>query len=239
VLGYGLYTASTGGEEDKAAAPAASKLDMDAGSRGDSLEEKSRGDFKKVIDGQQLLGDRITAIEEGKVVPHGAMPSGDAAGADSGDSPPASPGSAPAFPPSPGGAPGGVDTESPSPPVPPAPPAAPPAPPVEKVIGSIGGATSKGKIVKDGMGSSISSIGTKIAVAKGVFTGMSAAYAAFKAGATAGQAANAAASAMIAGIDPTSLAISLAINFMIDFSSSGCDQQDMETAGTAPVPAAK
>lgn len=142
VLGYGLYTASTGGEEDKAAAPAASKLDMGAGLRGDSLEEKLRGDFKKVIDGQQLLGDRITAIEEGKVVPHGAMPSGDPAGADSGDLPPALPGSAPAFPPSPGGAPGGVDTELPSPPVPPAPPAAPPAPPVEKVIGSIGGATS-------------------------------------------------------------------------------------------------
>src|SRR3546814_10437553 len=43
----------------------------------------------------------------------------------------------------------------------------------------------KGKIVKDGMGSSIASIGTKIAVAKGVFTGMKAAYTAFKAGATA------------------------------------------------------
>jgi conjugal transfer mating pair stabilization protein TraN len=40
----------------------------------------------------------------------------------------------------------------------------------------------KGKIVKDGMGSSIGSIGTKIAVAKGVFTGMSAAFTAFRAG---------------------------------------------------------
>lgn len=87
----------------------------------------------------------------------------------------------------------------------------------------------KGKIVKDGMGSSISSIGTKIAVAKGVFTGMSAAYAAFKAGATAGQAASSGASALIAGIDPTSLAISLAVNFMIEVLLSGCDQQDMET----------
>ncbi|AOH85672.1 conjugal transfer protein TraN [Sphingomonas panacis] len=86
----------------------------------------------------------------------------------------------------------------------------------------------KGKIVKDGMGGSISSIGTKIAVAKGVFTGMKAAYAAFKAGATASQAASAGANAIIVGIDPTSIAISLAINFMMDFLLSGCDQQDME-----------
>ncbi|NLS25057.1 hypothetical protein S2M10_00200 [Sphingomonas sp. S2M10] len=86
----------------------------------------------------------------------------------------------------------------------------------------------KGKIVKDGMGGSISSIGTKIAVAKGVFTGMKAAFTAFKAGATAGQAASAGANAIIVGIDPTSIAISLAINFMMDFLLSGCDQQDME-----------
>nr|WP_255504669.1 TraB/VirB10 family protein [Novosphingobium sp. EMRT-2] len=140
VLGYGLYTASTGGEEEKATAPAAAKLDMGAGLRGDSLEEKLRGDFKKVIDGQQLLGDRISAIEEGKVLPHGATPPGDSA--DSGDLPPALPGSAPAFPPSPTDVPGGADAQLPSPPVPPAPPAAPPAPPVEKVVGSIGAATS-------------------------------------------------------------------------------------------------
>lgn len=88
----------------------------------------------------------------------------------------------------------------------------------------------KGKIVMDGMGSSISSVGTKIAVAKGVLTGMKAAYTAFKAGATAGQAASAGANAMIIGIDPTSIAISLAINFVMDFLLSGCDQQDMETA---------
>ncbi|MBN8818671.1 MAG: conjugal transfer protein TraN [Sphingomonas sp.] len=87
---------------------------------------------------------------------------------------------------------------------------------------------NKGEIVKDGMGSSINSIGTKIAVAKGVFTGMSAAFAAFKAGATASQAASAGANALIVGLDPTSIAISLAINFMIDFLFSGCDQQDME-----------
>ncbi|MCY1168552.1 type-F conjugative transfer system mating-pair stabilization protein [compost metagenome] len=88
----------------------------------------------------------------------------------------------------------------------------------------------KGKIVKDGMGSSISSIGTKIAVAKGVFTGMKAAYTAFKAGATASQAASSGANALIVGLDPTSIAVSLAINFMIEFLFSGCDQQDMETA---------
>lgn len=88
----------------------------------------------------------------------------------------------------------------------------------------------KGKIVKDGMGSSISSIGTKIAVAKGVFTGMKAAYTAFKAGATASQAASAGANALIVGLDPTSIAVSLAINFMMDFLFSGCDQQDMEAA---------
>lgn len=86
----------------------------------------------------------------------------------------------------------------------------------------------KGKIVKDGMGSSIGSIGTKIAVAKGVFTGMSAAFTAFRAGATAGQAANAGANALIIGLDPTSIAISLAINFMIEVLLQGCDQQDME-----------
>lgn len=88
----------------------------------------------------------------------------------------------------------------------------------------------RGKIIKDGMGSSIGSVGTKIAVAKGVFTGMSAAFTAFRAGATASQAASAGANALIIGLDPTSIAISLAINFMVDFLFSGCDQQDMETA---------
>ncbi|MEJ7933978.1 conjugal transfer protein TraN [Sphingobium sp. AN558] len=87
----------------------------------------------------------------------------------------------------------------------------------------------KGKIIKDGMGGSISSIGTKIAIAKGVFTGMKAAYTAFKAGATASQAASAGANAIIVGIDPTSIAISLAINFMMEVLLQGCDQQDMET----------
>lgn len=88
----------------------------------------------------------------------------------------------------------------------------------------------KGKVIKDGMGSSIASTGTKIAVAKGVFQGMSAAYAAFRAGATAGQAASAGTNALVIGLDPTSIAISLAVNLMVEFLFSGCDQQDMETA---------
>ncbi|MBT0667381.1 conjugal transfer protein TraN [Novosphingobium profundi] len=88
----------------------------------------------------------------------------------------------------------------------------------------------KGEIVKDGMGASISSVGTKVAVAKGVFTGMRAAYTAFKAGASASQAANAGANALIIGLDPTSLAVSLAINFMMEFLFAGCDQQDMGAA---------
>jgi conjugal transfer mating pair stabilization protein TraN len=86
----------------------------------------------------------------------------------------------------------------------------------------------RGKIVHDGMGSSLSSLQTKVTVAKGVFTGMKAAYAAFQAGATGGQAASAGANAIIVGIDPTSIAISLAINFMFEFLLSGCDSQDME-----------
>jgi conjugal transfer pilus assembly protein TraB len=139
VLGYGLYSASMGSQKEKAPPPAASKLDMGAGLRGDSLEEKLRGDFKAVLDGQQLLGDRITAIEEGKVLPHGAAPADGSA--ESGDLAPALPGSAPAFPPSPAGVPGS-DASLPAPPLPPAPPAAPPAPPVEKVVGAIGAATS-------------------------------------------------------------------------------------------------
>lgn len=87
----------------------------------------------------------------------------------------------------------------------------------------------KGEIVKDGMGGSLSSITTKIAIAKGVFTGMKAAYTAFKAGATAAEAASAGANAIIIGLDPTSIAISLAINFMMEVLLQGCDQQDMET----------
>ena len=87
----------------------------------------------------------------------------------------------------------------------------------------------KGMIVKDGMGSSLMSLSTKITVAKDLFTGIRAAYTAFKAGATASQAASAGAHAIVVGIDPTSIAISLAIDFMIETLLQGCDEQDMET----------
>src|SRR3546814_2134573 len=69
LLGLGLYTASTSGNKEAPKAPQASNLDMGAGLRGDSLELKLRGDLQKILDGQTLLGDRVTAIEEGKVVP--------------------------------------------------------------------------------------------------------------------------------------------------------------------------
>lgn len=139
VLGYGLYTASTGSRDQPQAAPAASKLDMGAGLRGDSLETKLRGDLKKVLDGQTLLGDRVTAIEEGKVVPGGKA----AISQDGSDLPSALPGAAPAFPPSPNEA--DIDSAAgslPAPPTVPVPPPAPPAPPVEKIVGAIGDATS-------------------------------------------------------------------------------------------------
>ncbi|CCW16547.1 IncF plasmid conjugative transfer pilus assembly protein TraB [Sphingobium indicum BiD32] len=145
VLGYGLYAASSSSNKPESAAPAASKLDMGAGLRGDSLEVKLRGDFEKILGGQQLLGDRVTAIEEGKLPQHGAGTDAGATGADMGGDggalPPALPGSAPAYPPSASGA-GGGDAGLPAPPSIPAPPAAPPAPPIEKVVGSIGAATS-------------------------------------------------------------------------------------------------
>jgi conjugal transfer pilus assembly protein TraB len=138
VLGYGLYTASTGSNDQPQTAPAASKLDMGAGLRGDSLETKLRGDLKKVLDGQNLLGDRVTAIEEGKVVP-GAK----AAGIDGDELPSALPGAAPAFPPSPDQADlDSADGALPAPPTAPSAPPAPPATPVEKTVGSIGAATS-------------------------------------------------------------------------------------------------
>ncbi|WP_354293701.1 conjugal transfer protein TraN [Sphingomonas sp. 1185] len=88
----------------------------------------------------------------------------------------------------------------------------------------------KGKVVRDGNGSALSSAGATVAVAKGVLTGMKAAYTAFQAGATATQAASTGARALIIGIDPTSLAISVAINLMIEVLLQACDQQDMETA---------
>jgi conjugal transfer pilus assembly protein TraB len=134
VLGVGLYTATGHHEETKPAAQTTS-LNMGAGLRGDSLEEKLRGDFKKVIDGQQLLGDRISAIEEGKVVP-GSKAGAPAPGGDA-DLPPPLP-----VPPVTGDISADAD-RLPAPPTGPIPPAAPPAPPVEKTVGAIGSATSQ------------------------------------------------------------------------------------------------
>lgn len=132
VLGFGLYTASTG-EEKPADVPAASNLDMGAGLRGDSLETKLRGDLRKILDAQTILGERVAAIEEGKVSP-GART--DALPGDS-DLPPALPGTIPAYPPSPVG----IEDDALLP-APPEPPPAPPAPPTEKSIGAIGTATT-------------------------------------------------------------------------------------------------
>ena len=136
VLGYGLYTVSTGSSVPTELPPSASKMDMGAGLRGDSLELKMRGDLKKILDGQSLLGDRISAIEEGKI---GALyPSGSSETA--GDLPAAFPGTdMPAYPPTPGQS-GAATMQADD--ISPMPPVAPPAPPQEKVIGSIGSATS-------------------------------------------------------------------------------------------------
>lgn len=137
LLGYGLYTASSSGTQEIAAAPEASKLDMGAGLRGDSLEVKMRGDLQKILDGQSLLGDRITAIEEGKVLPGtGAHAPPDGADA---DLPPALPGEVPAYPPAPPQASAEGDSLPPPPAAPAAPPA-PPAPPTERQVGAIGAA---------------------------------------------------------------------------------------------------
>lgn len=138
VLGYGLYTASTDGEQPVALPPEASKLDMGAGLRGDSLELKLRGDLTKILDGQALLGERVSAIEEGRVHPGSAGLPGTNPDAD-GALPPALPGDLPAFPPPPADA--VSDGVEPPPSAPPAAPPAPPAPPVEKQVGAIGAAT--------------------------------------------------------------------------------------------------
>jgi len=147
VLGYGLYTASNGSDGKPVDAPTASKMDMGAGLRGDSLELKLRGDVKKILDGQSLLGERITAIEEGRVVPGSkpglnGLPPGLADDAANGDLPPALPGAAPAFPPAPDTS--AVEPQGDTLPPPPSAtlaPAAPPPPPVEKTVGGIGSAT--------------------------------------------------------------------------------------------------
>ncbi|WP_066044576.1 TraB/VirB10 family protein [Blastomonas sp. CCH13-E1] len=141
LLGLGLYTASTSGNKEAPKAPQASNLDMGAGLRGDSLEVKLRGDLQKILDGQTLLGDRVTAIEEGKVVPGAGGGSHMAAAGDGGDLPPAIPGEAPAYPPAPPEARGAAD-EIPTPPAAPAAPPAPPAPPTQRQVGAIGAATA-------------------------------------------------------------------------------------------------
>ena len=145
-LGIGLYMASGSKDEVKPANPASS-LNMGAGLRGDSLEVKLRGDLKKVLDGQQLLGDRVSAIEEGKVVPGSrgpGTPGSKSAGGIDGDLPPALPGDAPALPYPPDVGDIGADADKlPAPPSAPSAPPAPPAPPVEKTVGAIGSATSQ------------------------------------------------------------------------------------------------
>lgn len=153
LFGYGLYTASSASKRELQTAPAASRLDMGAGLRGDSLETKVRGDLKKILDGQALLGDRVTAIEEGKISPSApaAAGEGDLPSALPGDNPGDMPGDIPAFPPSPTHAElESGDGSLPAPPMPSAPPA-PPAPPVERQVGAIGGATNA--LVADGSAS--------------------------------------------------------------------------------------
>ena len=139
VIGIGLYTA-TGHHEAPKVATDTTNLNMGAGLRGDSLEEKVRGDLKKVLDGQQLLGDRISAIEEGKVTPGSKAATGTPVPSEDGDLPPALPGAPPHLPAPP--ATGDIAGDADKLPAPPAAPAAPPAPPVEKTVGGIGSATS-------------------------------------------------------------------------------------------------
>ncbi|WBQ17661.1 TraB/VirB10 family protein [Sphingobium yanoikuyae] len=155
MVGIGLYTASTSGQKEVPKAPQASNLDMGAGLRGDSLEVKLRGDLQKILDGQSLLGDRVTAIEEGKIVPGAGGGFRAPTTGDGGDLPPAIPGDAPAYPPAPADAKGAAD-EIPAPPSPPAAPSAPPAPPTERQVGAIGAATSS-QTAEGGAGSSPSS----------------------------------------------------------------------------------
>jgi conjugal transfer pilus assembly protein TraB len=144
LVGMGLYVASNHHHADTPAANPPTKLDMGAGLRGDSLEEKLRGDLKKISDDQSTLGQRISAIEEGKIVigskPPGGEPgtNGDAEGA---PLPPALPGSAD-YPPSPSASSGADSGQLPAPPSEPPVLPAPPAPPVEKIVGSIGDAVT-------------------------------------------------------------------------------------------------
>lgn len=148
LLGGGLYTASTGSKTQNALPAGAAKLGMGAGLRGDSLETKMHGDLKKIIDGQQQLGERISAIEEGKVLPGAkAQANPSTPPSDLGELPPALPGvEIPDIPPTGGKGQRGKGSDDlgalPTPPAAPPVPVAPPAPPVEKTIGAIGAATS-------------------------------------------------------------------------------------------------
>lgn len=139
LAGYGLYAASSG-KSEAPKPPQASNLDMGAGLRGDSLETKLRGDLQKILDGQTLLSDRVTAIEEGgpKTLENGlpAGPGGDDAGL-----PPALPGHVPAYPPSASSSASASEDLPPPPSAPTAPPA-PPPPPTERQLGAIGAAVN-------------------------------------------------------------------------------------------------
>lgn len=146
LLGYGLYTASSPSKDETKTAVSATKLDMGTGLRGDSLETKLHGDFQQIKAGQQQLADRITAIEEGKVVPSSRPLTGEH---DTGELPAALPDlDIPATPPVGGRSKQGSLSELDSLPPPPAPtsmantPPVPPAPPQEKTVGAIGSATS-------------------------------------------------------------------------------------------------
>ena len=142
LVGIDLYGASSHRHTNTAPVNPPTKLDMGAGLRGDSLEEKLRGDLKKISDNQSTMGQRLSAIEEGKIVigakPVGG-PSGDTEGA---PLPPALPGSAD-YPPSPTSSASGTDNgQLPAPPSEPPALPAPPAPPVEKIVGGIGDAVT-------------------------------------------------------------------------------------------------
>ncbi|MEJ7933970.1 TraB/VirB10 family protein [Sphingobium sp. AN558] len=137
-LGGGIYAASSSADQDETPQAPAASLDMGAGLRGDSLEFKMRGDLQKILEGQTLLNDRVTAMEEGRLAPGAGAPAADREGA----LPQALPGSIPDFPepPSPSDI-AGADGSLPPPPAAPV-PAAPPAPPVERQVGAIGSAST-------------------------------------------------------------------------------------------------
>jgi conjugal transfer pilus assembly protein TraB len=141
LVGVGLYTASSAGKKEAPEPPQVSNLDMGAGLRGDSLEVKMRGDLQKILEGQTLLGDRVSAIEEGKVVPGGGTRGSLPATAVDEGLPPALPGDAPAYPPAPAEARMDAD-RLPAPPMVPPAPSAPPSPPTERQVGAIGAATA-------------------------------------------------------------------------------------------------